>query len=78
MPPNLGAKVAGKEESKNIIGQSVGFMRESWVELKKVQKPTRQEATQATVSVLFLVVVFAVFLGFIDFLLGKLMQVLLT
>lgn len=46
------------------------FIRESWLELKKVHHPTRQETIQGTVAVLFMIFIVAIFLGTVDFGLG--------
>ncbi len=54
------------------------FARESWAELKKVHRPTRQETIQATIVVLVLVVIFAFFMGLTDLIIGQIMQGLLT
>jgi preprotein translocase SecE subunit len=80
--------VDGKESSKasgssalsryNYIGMGIQFLRDAVSELKKVYRPTRQETTQATMVVFAMIFGFAVFLGLIDFLLGKIMQSILT
>jgi preprotein translocase SecE subunit len=71
--------VTAKEEtSGNIATQSVDFLQTAWAELKKVQRPTKQETIQATMVVMFMIFGFAVCLGFIDFVLGRLMQYVLT
>ncbi|MBL7662623.1 preprotein translocase subunit SecE [bacterium] len=56
----------------------VTFLRESWIELKKVQTPTRQETIQFTMVVFIMLTVASIFLGLVDFILGNLMQNLLT
>ena len=60
------------------ISKLLAFPKESWAELKKVHTPTRQETTMITIRVFVLIAIFAVFLGITDFLIGKLMQNLLT
>ena len=65
-------------EKKNFIPRSIDFFRESWAELKKVHHPTRQETIQATLGVLFMVVVFAVVLGGIDLFVGHIMRWILS
>ena len=55
----------------------VHFFQESWVELKKVHWPSRQE-TQATTRVVVLVVlVVAAYLGAVDWVLSNFVQRLL-
>ena len=56
----------------------VGFARESWAELKKVHSPTRQETLAMTWRVFAMVGMFSVFLGLTDWLVGSLMQFILT
>ena len=60
------------------IAGAIAFSRESVEELKKVHAPTRQETLRITLVVIILLAFFAVFLGLADFLVGKLMQTILT
>jgi preprotein translocase subunit SecE len=48
------------------------FFKEVSVELRKVSWPTRQQTMSATVVVIVLTIVVAVFLGIIDLVLGRL------
>ena len=48
------------------------FFKEVSVELKKVSWPTRQQTVSATVVVIVLTIIISVFLGIIDFALGRL------
>jgi preprotein translocase subunit SecE len=48
------------------------FFKEVSVELKKVSWPTRQQTISATVVVIVLTIIISVFLGIIDFGLGRL------
>ena len=66
------------EEKQNLISRGTGFSKESWGELKKVHAPTRQETIQITLGVLLMVVLFGVFLGLTDLIVGKIMQASLT
>lgn len=50
------------------------YFHDSWIELKKVHKPTRQETVQATIVVLVMVIAVAIFLGTIDLFLGWFMK----
>lgn len=48
------------------------FFREVKIELKKVVFPTREEVIGSTKVVVLMVLIIAIFLGFIDLLLSKL------
>ena len=50
------------------------FLQEAWVELKKVQWPARKEVRAATLVVITLVGIVAVFLFLVDTLLSWLLQ----
>jgi|KBSSwiStaDraftv2_1062776.scaffolds.fasta_scaffold1472438_2 preprotein translocase subunit SecE len=58
---------------KNLIQ----FLRESRAELAKVEWPKTQEFVGSTIVVLFLVSLFAVYLGAVDFGLNKLITFVL-
>ena len=47
------------------------FLKEATNELKKVQPPTRQEALQATLVVLVMLIFLASCLGIIDLVIGR-------
>lgn len=50
-------------------GQKVGarrFLREAWVELRKVQWPSKQEVAQGTLVVSVVTIVFAAYLAGVD------------
>ena len=53
---------------------NISFFRDAWLELKKLHAPSRQETIQATLVVLFMISVFAVSLGIIDMIVGKVMK----
>jgi preprotein translocase subunit SecE len=54
-----------------LIGKkSLGFIKESRVEVRKVVWPTRQETTQTTIAVLVMVLIVAIMLWLIDMFLG--------
>ena len=61
----------------NFPGQSAQFFREVKVELQKVTFPTRQETVGSTVVVLVLTVIMAIYLGFSDWALARIVQLLL-
>ena len=73
----MAAAKGQKGGEPNIIVRGVNFFQESWAELKKVHRPTRQEAIQGTVGVLLMVFVFGAILGIIDLAVGAAMQWLL-
>ena len=60
---------AASRKRPNII---IRFFRETVAELRKVNWPTRQEATQLTVIVLLVVIVMSTLLGVLDFLFSRL------
>ncbi len=51
---------------KSYLEQGVSFVKEAWTELAKVHFPSPKETVQATVVVLVLTIVMAVWLGLID------------
>jgi preprotein translocase subunit SecE len=56
---------------RDFVPRSVTFVQEVWAELKKVHWPTRAETYAATVVVLVLVGIVALYLGVVDFLLSQ-------
>ncbi|MBP9838425.1 MAG: preprotein translocase subunit SecE [Proteobacteria bacterium] len=50
----------------NAFTRGIGFFRESWLEFKKVHRPTRQETIDLTIRVFLLIFIFAIFLGLAD------------
>jgi preprotein translocase subunit SecE len=64
--------------AKEWVDQSVQFFREVWIELKKVHWPSWKETRAATVVVVVVVMVFALFLGLVDFSLSHAIQRLLA
>jgi len=57
------AKKAKKAKKENAI---IRYFKETWVELKKVNWPTRREALNLTLIVLAVTTFMALFLGVID------------
>jgi preprotein translocase SecE subunit len=51
---------------KSYLVQGTSFVKESWTELGKVHFPTPKETLQATLVVVALVLVLALWLGLID------------
>ena len=52
----------------NIIERTKSFLKEVYVELKRVNWPSRQETIRLTVIVIFVSLFIAVFLGVVDIL----------
>lgn len=55
------------DKLKSYLNQAVSFVQEAWVELSKVHYPSPKETMQATIVVVALTVVMAVWLGLVDF-----------
>lgn len=51
---------------KSYLDQGASFVKESWTELGKVHFPTPKETLQATLVVVALVLILALWLGLID------------
>ena len=75
---------SGGGRAQGPIGQivsfgprSIQFVKESWQEIKKVHWPSRKETYQATMVVIVVVTVVALFLGVVDFALSYAMQYLM-
>ena len=65
------------ENVKEFIRQSIEFLREVKIELLKVTFPTRQETVGSTLVVLLLTAIVAVYLGFSDWVLARIVKALL-
>ena len=57
--------------------QAVQFVKEAWIELKKVTWPSRKQTIGATTVVLLLVILVSIFLGIVDFGLSSLIRVVI-
>ncbi len=66
------AQVAGRKEPKGIVR----FARETVAELRKVNWPTRREATNLTVIVLISLLVMSLVLGFLDYVFQQVFKLL--
>jgi preprotein translocase subunit SecE len=51
---------------KSYLDQGVSFVQESWTELSKVHFPSPRETMQATLVVVVLALVMALWLGLVD------------
>jgi len=58
------------------IANSIQFLREVRVELKKVTWPTRKQTIGSTIAVIVLVLIISLFLGLIDIGLSSLLQLI--
>jgi preprotein translocase subunit SecE len=65
------------EKVKAYISEAIQFFREVKVELQKVTFPTRQETVGSTIVVVVLTVIISVYLGLSDWLLARIVQMLL-
>jgi preprotein translocase subunit SecE len=65
------------EKLTSYFKDAAQFFREVKVELQKVTFPTRQETVGSTVVVLVLTVIMAVYLGFSDWALARIVKMLL-
>ena len=70
--------VDAKAGAPNFFQKAMEFLREVKVELKKVTWPTRKQTTGTNIVVIVFVFILATVLGFFDFGLSKLVQVVLT
>ncbi len=66
------------EKVKQFLLDTIQFFREVKVELQKVTFPTRQETIGSTLVVLALTVIMGVYLGLSDWILAKVVRVLLS
>lgn len=62
---------------KNLKGKVLGFLQETLTEMRKVTWPDRKYVTTATIIVLVLVVITALFLMFVDYGLTKIFGILI-
>jgi len=58
--------------------RAVNFLGEVWAEMKKVHWPTRKETYAATMVVLVVTVIVAVYLGAVDLAVSRLVQWILS
>jgi preprotein translocase subunit SecE len=62
---------------KEYWDRSVQFIKEAWIELKKVTWPSQKETLGATAVVLILVILISSYLGLVDMLLTRLMKIVI-
>jgi preprotein translocase subunit SecE len=63
---------------REVVPRATTFLSEVWSELKKVHWPTRKETYAATVVVLVVTLIVAVFLGIVDFAISHLVRAILS
>ncbi len=49
------------------LQRAIGYLREVWVELNRVDWPTRRELVSSTIVVVIVLLVMSLYLGFFDF-----------
>lgn len=59
------------------MSKPVAFLQETYAELKKVVWPTRQEVFRLTLIVIFISVVMGIYIGGLDWIFAKGMEVIL-
>ena len=62
---------------KSYLDQAVSFVQEAWTELAKVHFPSPRETAQATLVVVILTLVMAMWLGLADFAATRIVRQLL-
>lgn len=63
---------------KNLIQRWVEFFEQSKIEMKKVTYPTDKQTLATCTSVLFLTFFIALYLGLVDIILSKVIQLILS
>ncbi len=71
------AKTFALGNVKEFWDRSLQFIKEAWIELKKVAWPSQKETLGATAVVLVLVILVSAYLGMVDMLLSRLMKVII-
>jgi preprotein translocase subunit SecE len=66
------------DKLKNYLNQGVSFVQEAWNELSKVHYPSPKDTMQATVVVVALSFVMALWLGLIDLGATRIVRALLS
>ncbi|MCS7151665.1 MAG: preprotein translocase subunit SecE [Endomicrobia bacterium] len=62
---------------KQGIDSLVRFIKESYVELKKVTWLSKKEAVASTLVVVILIIIMSIYIGIIDFILAKIVSLFL-
>jgi len=66
------------DKLKSYLNQGVSFVHEAWIELSKVKYPSPKETIQATIVVVALSFVMALWLGLIDLGATRIVRALLS
>ncbi|HEY2487766.1 MAG TPA: preprotein translocase subunit SecE [Candidatus Binataceae bacterium] len=66
------------DKLKSYLNQGVSFVQEAWIELSKVHYPSPKETIQATIVVVALSFVMALWLGLIDLGATRIVRALLS
>ena len=66
------------DKLKSYLNQGVSFVQEAWTELSKVHYPSPKETIQATIVVVALSLVMALWLGLIDLGATRIVRALLS
>jgi preprotein translocase subunit SecE len=81
VPPGLPVFPAKRlmimDKIKLFANRALQFLSEAKAELKKVTWPTRQQTLASTAVVMVIVVIMAIYLGIIDFVLAKVVKIIL-
>jgi preprotein translocase subunit SecE len=65
------------EQIKRIFQKVMQFFSEAKTELKKVTWPSRKQTLASTSVVIIIVLIVAIYLGIVDYVLAKLMKLIL-
>ena len=66
------------DKVREVVPRAGNFLGEVWAELKKVHFPTRKETYAATIVVVVITIIVAVFLGVVDFAISHMVQAILS
>ena len=66
------------ENFRELGPRTAGFVGEVWAEMKKVHWPTQKETYAATVVVLVVTMIVAIFLGIVDFAVSHMIHAVLS
>ena len=66
------------EKVRDAAPRGMTFLSEAWAEMKKAHWPSRKETYAATLIVLVVTVIIAVFLGVVDFAISHVVQAILS
>lgn len=61
----------------NFFKQAIQFFKEAYAELGKVTWLSRKEAVGSTIVIIILIIIVAIFVGFTDFVLSKVLGFIL-